>query len=215
MHPRHRPAARGEAVGTGEIVLALLQMGDDHRRLGLPVELEEDRTPVLDRLSELGRAHRRRPVEDGLHRRHVGRLVPRMSLQRVEHDGDDQRRRDAMLVDEVEEPVGSERLHHVERSARQQHGRDERHRRVRQRRGDRDPQVVGELPLGHLDPRHRLPHAMGHQHTLGASGRAAGVDHRCTDRRARRRARRAATARTGRRAPGSRRRRRWVRSRAA
>ena len=83
-----------------------------------------------------------------------------------------------MFRDQVEEAVRIERLHHVERSARQQHGRDEGHRSVGQRRRDRDPQVIGELPLGHLDPRHRLPHAMAHEHTLGAPGRAAGVDDR-------------------------------------
>ncbi len=137
VHPRHGTATRREAIGAGEIVLALLQVGDDHRRLGLPEELEEDRPPVLDRTSELGRAHRRRPIEDGLHRRHVGRVVSRMSLQRIQHDGDDQRRRDAMLRDQVEEAVRVERLHHVERSARQQHGRDERHRSMGQRRRDR------------------------------------------------------------------------------
>ena len=47
---------------------------------------------------------------------------------------------------------------------------------MRQWRRDRDPQVVGKLPLGHLDPRHRLPHAMAHEHTLRTSGRAARVD---------------------------------------
>jgi hypothetical protein len=49
---------------------------------------------------------------------------------------------------------------------------------VRERRRDRDPQVVGELPLRHLDPRHRLPDAVGHQHTLRSAGGAAGVHDR-------------------------------------
>ena len=73
-------------------------------------------------------------------------------------------------------PSGVNDVHHVERTARQQHGRDERHRSVRQRRRDRDSQVVGELPFRHLDPGHRLPHAMRHQHTLRPAGGATGVD---------------------------------------
>ena len=178
MHPRHRLAARCQTLGFRWVVVGLLHVGEHHRRLGLPVELEEDRTPVLDRLGELGRAHRRGAVEDRLHRRHVDGRVARVPLHRVQHHRDDHRGGDAVLLDEVEEAVGRERLHHVERTAGHQHRSHERERGVRQRRHDRDPERVGELPLGHLDPGHRRPHAVGHQHTFGPAGGAAGVHDR-------------------------------------
>jgi hypothetical protein len=57
MHPGHGTTTGGQTLWMGEVVLHFFQMRQDHRRFGLAIELEENRTPLLYCVSKFCWAH--------------------------------------------------------------------------------------------------------------------------------------------------------------
>ena len=175
VHPRRRAPAGGETLGLRQVVLGLLHVRQRHRRLGLAEVLVEDVAPLLDALAQARRAHRRGAVEDRLQARQIRGRRARRIEQRVDHHRHQHGRGDAVLLDHVEEEIRREAARHVERAAALQHRDEEGRGRVRERRAHQHAQLLGELPLGHLQHRQVGAAARGRHHALGLAGGAAGV----------------------------------------
>ena len=79
-----------------------------------------------------------------------------------------------MLFYHVEELIGAEALHDIERAAFLQYWDEEGRGCMRQRRRHKHAQFLGEFPFGHLDLRHIGGHAVGAHHAFGFTRRAAG-----------------------------------------
>ncbi len=154
--------------------------------LGAGVVLVDDGAPPLDHLVlDVDRA-RGRSVDAGDHRRHVVTVADLLGqLQHPhEHGGDHLRLGDPVLLDEAEELLGIEVLHHHQGSAHDVDAHAEAQRRgvvERRRRQVAGVRAVAEQQLaeaGH-QARCRLQRLRVEplEHPLGPSGRSRAVEH--------------------------------------
>ena len=153
--------------------------GCRHRRLTLPVELDEPRAEHLERAPEIGRRERRAPVHDLLQRRQRGRVVTDVVEQHHDLRGDHPGVGHACFRDEVEDGGGVEPgivRDHLVRGACRRRQRVEPGT-VRQRR-----RVQGHVVLVHRgqvgQPRRRREReiAVGEDRALGTPGRTRRVE---------------------------------------
>ena len=173
-HPREQrrpPAGRQPLL----VVVLLGQIGDHHRRLGLPVVLREDGPEPADRLLQPHRIHRRRAVIHRFQRRQVAGVGVGMVHQRIDHRRHQHRRGDLLLLDHLEHFGRIELGHHPQLATLDDDRGEERRPGMRERGAHQEPWVLRPFPLGQLHGGHRRDRLCRPHHALGLSGGAAGV----------------------------------------
>ena len=172
---RPQEASRSRCV---QRVVALGEVADHHRRLGLPVVLGEDRPEPLDRLGQPHRVDRRGAVVDRLERGQVARVRVRVVHQGVEHRGHQHGGGDLLLLDGPQHLGRVEARQHVERPALHHRRHEERCAGVRERRAHQEARRLRPLPLGELHLRHRGHRLRGADDALRLAGGPTGVGDR-------------------------------------
>ena len=161
-----------------ERVVALGEVADHHRRLGLPVVLGEDRSEPLHGLGQPHRVDRRGAVVDRLERGQVPRVRVRVVHQGVEHRGHQHGGADLLLLDGPQHLGRVEARQHVERPALHHRRHEERCARVGERRTHQEARRLRPLPLGELHLRHRGHRLRGADDALRLPGGPTGVGDR-------------------------------------